>query len=88
MGFGIIARRDVAHILCKNISETPENLQEQSLNKKDQEKNKDLVVENYSNDAKNLANFNLCQTILAGVIVFILMNIFKANLADIYTQSN
>lgn len=41
-----------------------------------------------SNDAKNLALFNVCQTAVGGLIIATIMITYKTKLANIYTDSS
>jgi len=94
IGFGIIGRRDVAHLLCQNESSDPVVSQEQYLSKKTLcRKCKDVFAEkyredHYSTDAKNLAYFNVCQTAVAGLIISTILFTCKTNLASVYTDSS
>jgi len=115
LGFGIIGRRDVAHLLhhnalhdikisdsvdvdddiliqqdlAKNLDECkPDHTQKKPEKKSDEHIKIDthLGCHYHSLDARNLAWFNIFQTISAGVLICILFNCIKYYITLIYTQ--
>ena len=109
LGFGIISRRDVAHLLMHKAKENDEEVKDEEAkgDVKDDENidaliNKDLkedfalkaalfkacnpVIDEFPNDARNLAWFNLFQTFCTGILICVIFNLTSYYLTLIYTQ--